>query len=126
FDKDQKVICLQEKNLQADVWGSAVQMRRSKRSVNEYFFTEEEAKSAGLFGKAGPWKQYKKIMYGRRAMAHAIKFEFGDALMGVPVAEYDFNQAPDLVDVTDGTERTKTFNESLKKLSEKEMNDVVG
>jgi len=100
FDHSQKVISLANKNLQEDVWGSVVQMRRTKSAKNEYFFTEVEAKQAGLFNKKGPWQQYKKIMYGRRAMGHGIKFEFPDAIMGVPIAEYDFHEAPDLLAVS--------------------------
>lgn len=105
FDADQKEICLANKNLQAEVWGAVVQMQRSRRSKNEYAFTEPDAKKAGLLGKDGPWQTYRKIMYSRRAMGHAVKFEFPDALMGVPVAEYDFNQAPDLKDVTPSQDR---------------------
>lgn len=100
FDDNQTVISLENKNLTAPVWGAVVQMRRAQRSMNEYFFTEIEAKTAGLFGKPGPWKDYRKIMYARRTFAHAYKFEFADALMGVPVAEYDFHEAPDLKDVS--------------------------
>lgn len=96
FDDAQKVITLANKNLEAPVWGSAIQMRRLKRSKNEYYFTEPEAKAAGLLGKSGPWQQYRKIMYTRRASGQACKFEFPDSLMAVPVAEYDHNVAPDL------------------------------
>lgn len=105
FDSSQKVICLEEKNLGSEVWGAVVQIQRSKRSRNEYSFTEPEAQKAGLLTKSGPWTQYRKIMYARRAMGHAVKFEFADALMGVPVAEYDFHQAPDLMDVTPSQDR---------------------
>lgn len=101
FDEKQDVICLANKNLQNDVWGAATQIQRKKGPVNEYFFNEIEAKKAGLFGKSGPWTQYKKIMYSRRAVAQGIKFEFPDALMGVPVAEYDFNHAPDISDFSE-------------------------
>ncbi len=114
FDEEQKVISLENKNLHAPVWGAVVQMRRAKRSMNEYSFTEPEAKKAGLFGKSGPWQDYRKIMYARRAMGHATKFEFPDALMGLNIAEYDFHQAPDLVDVTPKKDIAATINESLK------------
>lgn len=100
FDNAQKVISLENKNLDAEVWGAVTQLRRSKRSMNEYSFTEPEALKAGLLNKSGPWTQYRKIMYARRTIGHGIKFDFPDALMGVPVAEYDFHEAPDLKDVT--------------------------
>jgi len=100
FDDAQKVISLENKNLEAPVWGAVTQLRRTKRSMNEYSFTEPEAKAAGLFDSTPTWKKYRKIMYARRTMGHGIKFDFPDALMGVPVAEYDFHEAPDLKDVT--------------------------
>lgn len=120
FDKSQTIISLENKNLQEDVWGAAVQIRRSQRSMNEYFFNEDEAKKANLLGKAGPWTQYKKIMYARRAIGHAIKFEFPDALMGVPVAEYDYNEAPDLKDVFSSDDKAKAFSQGLEKLTTKD------
>lgn len=99
IDKDHNVISLANKNLESEVWGAVCQIKRKGRSINEYTFSEKDAKKAGLKGKAGPWTSYEKIMYQRRAVAHALKFEFPDALMGVPVAEYDYNDAPDLRDV---------------------------
>ncbi len=115
FDANQKVISLENKNLGEDVWGASVQIKRGDRSTNEYSFTEVDAKKAGLLDKAGPWKQYKKIMYARRAVGNAIKFEFPDALMGVPIAEYDFNMAPDLKDVTP----SQTSDEIAKSLADR-------
>lgn len=113
FDETQKVISLENKNLEAPVWGAVTQMRRTKRSMNEYYFTEIEAKKAGLYSKSGPWQDYRKIMYARRTMGHACKFEFPDALMGVPVAEYDHHAAPDIKDVTP----SETSDELAEKLA---------
>lgn len=115
FDGAQKEICLGNKNLQEEVWGSVVQMRRMKRNMNEYSFTKLDAEKAGLLSKAGPWRDYRKIMYARRAMGHATKFEFPDALMGVPVAEYDFHEAPDLKDVTNSTTETEALADALER-----------
>jgi hypothetical protein len=103
FDENQDVICLENKNLNHDVWGSVCQTKKKGRSMNEYSFTMKDADKAGLSKKSGPWRDYPKIMLSRRAMNHAMKFEFPEALMGVPVAEYDFNAAPDLKDVTPST-----------------------
>lgn len=125
IDADQKPILLENKNLTADVWGAVCRIKRKGRSTNEYVFTMQDAQKAGLDKKSGPWKDYSKIMLSRRAVANAIKFEFPDALMGLNVAEYDNHEAPDLKDVTDGTERTKTFNETLKNLGNKSTTDGV-
>lgn len=119
FDAEQKVISLENKNLGTDVWGAAVQIRRTKRSMNEYSFTEPEAKTAGLLNKAGPWTQYRKIMYARRSVGHAMKFEFPDALMGVPVAEYDYHEAPDLKDVSSSREDSESIASKLAERAKK-------
>lgn len=108
FDKDQKEICLGNKNLQEDVWGAVTQMRRLRKSKNEYYFTEIEAKKAGLLSKSGPWQDYRKIMYARRTIGHAIKFEFPDAVMGIAIAEYDLHDAPDLHPTHSAKEVTST------------------
>jgi hypothetical protein len=103
-DKEFNEICVKGKNLDAQVWAAVVRIKRKARSVNEYFYSVEDAKTAGLLGK-DVWKSYLRIMLARRAMGHAIKFEFPDALMGLSIAEYDHNIAPDLVDVTESSEQ---------------------
>lgn len=100
IDEQQQEISLANKNLNSEVWGAVVQVKRRGRTKNEYYFTLPEAKAAGLLNKSGPWKDYRKVMLSRRAIGQAIKFEFPDAVMGVGIAEYDQNEAPDLKDVT--------------------------
>lgn len=50
-------------------------------------FSVEDAKTAGLNGKPGPWQQYKKRMLYMRARAFALRDAFGDVLKGLRVAE---------------------------------------
>lgn len=50
-------------------------------------FSIEDAKAAGLHGKAGPWTQYPKRMRQLRARAFALRDVFPDVLRGLPVAE---------------------------------------
>lgn len=125
FDKNQAEICLANKNLDAEVWGAVTQMRRSKKSKNEYFFTEIEAKKAGLLSKSGPWQDYRKIMYARRTIGHAVKFEFPDAVMGIGIAEYDFNEAPDLKDVTpkNSVQEVNSARDRIRKAKETSFNE---
>jgi hypothetical protein len=52
-------------------------------------FTIDDAKKAGLFDKAGPWKTYPKRMLQCRARAQALKDLFPDVLMGADIAEYN-------------------------------------
>lgn len=105
IDAEQKVIKLENENLNKPVWGAVCRIKRKGRTLNEYWFTEPEAEKAKLLNKDGPWITYRKIMYARRASATAIKFEFGDSLMGIGLAEYDFNEAPDMKDVTPSQSR---------------------
>ena len=50
-------------------------------------FSMDDAKSAGLLGKQGPWTQYPKRMRQMRARAFAVRDVFPDVLKGLPVAE---------------------------------------
>lgn len=115
FNKEQELICLANKNLDHEVWGVVVQIKRKGRSLNEYSFTLLDAEKAGLRGKSGPWRDYTSIMMSRRAAAQAIKFEFPDALMGIQIAEYDANEAPDIKDVSSISEKKiSSLSEKLK------------
>lgn len=58
--------------------GEAEQMRT---------FSMDDAASAGLKGKQGPWTQYPKRMRQMRARAFALRDVFPDVLRGLPVAE---------------------------------------
>lgn len=50
-------------------------------------FSMDDAKAAGLQGKAGPWTQYPKRMRQMRARAFALRDVFPDVLRGMQVAE---------------------------------------
>jgi len=50
-------------------------------------FSIEDAKTAGLWGKAGPWTQYWKRMLQMRARAFAIRDAFADVLRGFKTVE---------------------------------------
>lgn len=50
-------------------------------------FSMDDAKSAGLLGKQGPWSSYPKRMRQMRARAFALRDVFADVLRGLPVAE---------------------------------------
>lgn len=69
--------------------------RRDKSPVTRTF-SLEDAKTAGLWGKQGPWCQYPKRMLAMRARAFALRDSFPDALRGVHCAE----EARDVVDLT--------------------------
>ena len=50
-------------------------------------FSVADAKAAGLWGKAGPWKQYPERMLQMRARGFAIRDAFPDALHGLITTE---------------------------------------
>ena len=59
-------------------------------------FSVDDARSAGLAGKQGPWTQFPKRMRQMRARAFALRDVFPDVLRGLPVAEelQDMAHAP--------------------------------
>jgi hypothetical protein len=106
-------ISVANKNLRGSPWAAVCQIKRKDRSMNEYVFSMDDAKKAGLTSKQGPWQSYTAIMLRRRATAMAIKFEFPDAVMGVQIAEYDSGEAPDLKDVTNSLDTAAEINKTL-------------
>ncbi len=109
-------ICFENKNLADIPFAGICQIKRKGRDPESFSFSVEDAKKAGLWGRVSksgapsPWVKYDKIMLMRRAQAMALKFEFAEALSGVEIAEYTFNEAPDLKDVTPSGEREEVLN----------------
>jgi hypothetical protein len=50
-------------------------------------FSQQDATTAGLWGKVGPWKQYPKRMLQMRARGFALRSQFADALAGLITRE---------------------------------------
>lgn len=50
-------------------------------------FSVQDAKDAGLWGRPGPWTQYKKRMLQHRARGFALRDSFADALRGIITTE---------------------------------------
>jgi RecT family len=133
-----KRISVENKNLDAEPYAGVCVIQRKGRSKKEFTYTLEEAKKAGQYpaikaiwkngqrvgeevNNDSPWMKFTKVMLMRKAMNLAVKFEFADALVGVPIAEYDFNEAPDLREVTDTGERTDVAKELNEAYSDKEQ-----
>lgn len=57
-------------------------------------FSMDDAKKAGLAGKAGPWTQYPARMRQMRARAFALRDGFADVLKGLSIAEEARDYAP--------------------------------
>lgn len=50
-------------------------------------FSQQDAVSAGLWNRKGPWAQYPKRMLAMRARGFALRNQFADALAGLITAE---------------------------------------
>lgn len=126
IDKDYRKICMANKNLHAEPYAGVCIIQRKGRREKEFVYTIEDARTAGQLpamkneykdgrrtgnqipNDESPWNRHRKIMLMRKAMNTAYKFEFPDALLGVPVMEYDFDLAPDLESVRDVSESRKS------------------
>jgi hypothetical protein len=80
-----------------------VAKRRGRNPVTAKF-SVEDAKRAGLWGKAGPWQAYPKRMMQMRARGFALRDAFPDVLKGLITAEeaqdYPAEAAPRERDIT--------------------------
>lgn len=65
----------------------------------ERSFSDDDAKRAGLFGKSGPWTQYRKRMRQMRARGFAARDGAADVLGGLSLRE-EMEEAPPMRDVT--------------------------
>lgn len=57
-------------------------------------FGMDDAKTAGLLGKQGPWTQYPKRMRKMRARAFLLRDVYADVLKGLPIAEESMDMPP--------------------------------
>lgn len=73
-------------------------------------FSMEDAKTAGLAGKEGPWRQYPKRMRQMRARAFALRDVFPDVLRGMPIAEELMDMPRDMGHVEEVGEATTLWN----------------
>lgn len=74
--------------IESDDGGTATcRVKRRGEPEQSRTFSMDDAKTAGLLGKSGPWTQYPKRMRQMRARAFALRDVFPDVLRGLPVAE---------------------------------------
>jgi hypothetical protein len=73
--------------------------RRGNTTPTTRTFTVANAKTAGLWGKSGPWSQYPDRMLQMRARGFALRDAVPDALGGFTLAE----EAQDIIDITPTT-----------------------
>lgn len=69
--------------------------RKGDNSKYSETFTVADAKTAGLWGKPGPWSQYPARMLKFRARGFLLRDAFGDVLKGMRT----FEEARDYIDI---------------------------
>jgi len=80
--------------------GAAVcEVKRRGMAAVVRVFTVDDARRAGLWGKAGPWQQYPSRMLQMRARSWALRDAFADVLRGIQSAE-EARDIPEVIDVT--------------------------
>ena len=78
--------CLGVVETEGEGWAKCLVRRRGRPDV-ERTFTIQDAKTANLWGKSGPWTQYPKRMLQMRARGFACRDQYPDRLRGIHVAE---------------------------------------
>ncbi len=104
IDKDYKEISVANKNLEVEPWGAVMEITRLGHDKNTFHFTIEDARKLGKYpepNKNKPWAKAIGTMLLRRVQSFGYKFTFPEAFVGVPIAEYDFDVAPDLENIRD-------------------------
>jgi hypothetical protein len=74
-------------NRKNDDWGFSVATRRKGEQLRFGRFTVSDAKTAGLWAKEGPWRQYPARMLKFRSRSFLLRDVYGDALKGILSAE---------------------------------------
>ncbi len=69
------------------VFGYTCTVKRKGREPKSNKFDLNDAKRAGLVGKAGPWTQYEERMLKLRARGFTLRDAFPDALKGIKARE---------------------------------------
>lgn len=82
-------------------------VRKGEPVPVERQYSIEDAKVAGLWGKAGPWKSYPLRMLQMRARAFAIRDAFPDCLNGLDITEEVMDYAPEAVNEGKPTAQSK-------------------
>lgn len=117
-DDKMNVISLENKNLNAEVWACVIRIKKKgDESWHEYYFTKDEAKTAGLLSN-NTYQKYLKTMLFHRAKVRAFSTEYASAINGIESAEI-LMQEQEIKDVSPLAE----LNERLGLTKEGENND---
>lgn len=96
IDKDYKEICVKNKNLDAEIFAAVCESTRTDTGEEKQSWFSKIDEATANKGLDAVWKGYKRIMYKRKARAEHCKDLYGDVINAAGIAEYDFEQAPDM------------------------------
>ena len=79
-----------------------IEFRRGDQVLGTSEFTRKDAEAAGLWGKAGPWKQHPRNMLWARAMSNGVKWLLPEITTGAvytpdEIESGDFDDVAELV-----------------------------
>jgi hypothetical protein len=124
IDTNGNEICLANSNVDSEIYAAVCRIKRVNHELHESVWTRKMSETAKLY-KNEVWGMYESIMMKRKARALALKDQFPDVLLGLTIAEYDYNKAPDLGDEYE-TEKisVRSANELNKILNSQEVQEI--
>jgi hypothetical protein len=113
FDIEYNIICFENKNLTNKVFGAVCFLSRDDGPEQSFSYTLEDAERAGQYPpmkakwvnrqKVGtepnpdsPWEKHFRMMMRYKARTIGLKSLFADAINGLAIAEYDFDELPSI------------------------------
>lgn len=100
------------------------EIKRKGEEVHIETFSEADAKEAGLLGKAGPWKQYKKRMIKMRARGFALRDTFPDALLGLITAEEAQDMPVNVIEAKTVNDEVANLNQTLS-IGKQKQDEII-
>ncbi len=120
-------VCEWVREYEEDGVAVCVTQRRGDPDPVERRFSMDDAKRAGLLGKAGPWTQYPRRMMQMRARSWCLRDAYPDLLRGMAVAEEQqdrviVNEVPAPAPST--ASRTEAIKTRMKQITRDNSRDV--
>lgn len=120
-------VCEWVREYEEDGVAVCVTQRRGDPEPVERRFSMDDAKRAGLLGKAGPWTQYPRRMMQMRARSWCLRDAYPDLLRGMAVAEEQqdrviVNEVPAPASPT--ASRTESIKTRMKQITRDNSRDV--
>lgn len=97
IDKNYSMICMENKNLGAEIFAAICVVKRKGCEKRTFTLTSAEAAKNPNIKSSQAWSSYYSVMIKRRIRSIALKDEFPDVLLGMDIAEYNHDMAPDLI-----------------------------